>query len=81
MKKGVVSLIKKINSHEVNEQIIHLTLRPSHIDILSIITKCPSVKALHLPYYMQAISRSIKMKIGFLHTWYIRKHAHRSGFV
>jgi hypothetical protein len=82
MKIGVVSSKEEIDFSGANEQMIHLTFRTSNTDILSIVMKCPTMKALHLPlYYMKAISRPTEMMIGSLHTWHIRKHAYRSGFV
>jgi hypothetical protein len=40
MKLGVVSSKEEIDSPGANEQIIHLTFRPTNTDILSIVTKC-----------------------------------------
>ncbi len=82
MKIGVVSSKEEIHSLGANEQVAYLTFRSSNADILSIVTKCPKVKALYLPSsYMKTTSKSTKALIGFLHSWNIRKHAYRNGFV
>jgi len=62
MKIRVVSTKEEIDSLKANEQIIHLTFRPSNTDILAIVTKCPRVKALHVPpSYKKTISKSAEM--------------------
>ncbi|WP_094227370.1 DUF1699 family protein [Methanolobus psychrotolerans] len=62
MKIRVVSSKEEINTLGPNEEIVHLTFRPSNTDILSLVTKCPSVKALHVPpSYKNTISRSTGM--------------------
>jgi hypothetical protein len=81
MKIGVVSP-KEIDSSGANEQMIHLTFKPSNTDILSIVMKCPTVKALYVPPpYMKTISGYIEMMIGSLHGQKIRKQDYRSAFV
>jgi hypothetical protein len=82
MKTGVVSLKREIDSPGANEQIIHLTFRPSNSAILSIVTQCPGVKALHVTtLHMKNISISTKMVIGSLHNRNIRKQDYRSAYV
>jgi len=62
MKIRVVSTKEEIDSLKANEQIIHLTFRPSNTDILSLVTKCPKVKAFHVPpSYKKTISKSAEM--------------------
>lgn len=62
MKIRVVSSKDEISSLGANEQIIHLAFRPSNTDIFTIITKCPKVKALHIPpSYKRTISNSASM--------------------
>ena len=82
MKIGVVSSKEEIDFSGANEQIIHLTFRTSNTDILSIVMKCPTVKALYVSSpYMKTISGYIEMMIGSLHGQKIRKHDFRSAFV
>jgi hypothetical protein len=62
MKIRVVSSKEEIDSLNDKEQMIHLAFRPSNTDILSLVTKSPYVKALHIPpSYMKSISTSTKM--------------------
>ena len=62
MKIRVVSSKEEIASLTDKEEMIHLAFRPSNTDILSLVTKSPNVKALHVPpSYMKSISNSTKM--------------------
>lgn len=62
MKIRVVSSKEEIDRLGKDEKMIHLAFRPSNTDILSIITKCPNLKALHVsPSYKKTISRSTQM--------------------
>ncbi|WP_319506922.1 DUF1699 family protein [uncultured Methanolobus sp.] len=62
MKIRVVSSKEEIDSLTDKEEMIHLAFRPSNTDILSLVTKSPNVKALHIPpSYMKSISTSTKM--------------------
>ncbi|WP_292464574.1 DUF1699 family protein [Methanolobus sp.] len=62
MKIRVVSSKDEINSLGPNEQMIHFAFRPSNTDIFTLITKCPDVKALHIPQsYIKTVSKSIRM--------------------
>lgn len=62
MKIRVVSSKDEINTLSPNEEIVHLAFRPSNTDILSLIMKCPDVKALHIPAsYKRTISNSVMM--------------------
>ncbi len=62
MKIRVVSSKEEIQSLSENEEIVHLAFRPSNTDIFSLVVKCPSVKALHIPSsYKKTISKSAKM--------------------
>lgn len=62
MKIRVVSSKEEINNLDDKEQMIHLAFRPSNTDILLLVSKCPSVKALHIPpSYMKSISKSTRM--------------------
>jgi hypothetical protein len=59
MKIRVVSSKEEVESLSPNEQIIHLAFRPSNTDILTLITRCPELKALHIPTsYKKTISNS-----------------------
>ncbi|MBC7085298.1 MAG: DUF1699 family protein [Methanomethylovorans sp.] len=62
MKIRVVSSKKEINSLSPHEEMVHLAFRPSNTDILTLIMKCPKVKAIHIPNsYKKTISNSVKM--------------------
>lgn len=62
MKIRVVSSKKEIQDLNQDEQIVHLSFRPSNTDILSIVMKCQQVKALHIPSsYIKSISDSSRM--------------------
>ncbi|WP_292471359.1 DUF1699 family protein [Methanolobus sp.] len=62
MKIRVVSSKDEINSLTDKEEMIHLAFRPSNTDILSLVSNCPSVKALHVPTsYIRTISNSTRM--------------------
>lgn len=62
MKIRVVSSKEEINSLSPNEEIVHLAFRPSNTDILTLVTKCPHLKALHVPpSYKRTISKSTQM--------------------
>jgi hypothetical protein len=62
MKIRVVSSKDEINTLSPNEEIVHLAFRPSNTDIFTLVTKCPKVKALHVPpSYKKTISKSTQM--------------------
>ncbi|ETA67806.1 Protein of unknown function (DUF1699) [Methanolobus tindarius DSM 2278] len=62
MKIRVVSSKEEIESLGTNEEMVHLAFRPSNTDILTLVTKCPNVKALHIPTsYKRTISKSTQM--------------------
>lgn len=62
MKIRVISSKEEIDRLHKSEEMVHLSFRPSNTDILSIITKCPDLKALHVPSsYMRTISKSTQM--------------------
>ena len=65
MKIRVVSSKDEISSLSEDEEIVHLAFRPSNKDILSLVMKCPNVKALHIPSsYIRTISGSTKMYLS-----------------
>jgi hypothetical protein len=62
MKIRVISSKEEINNISSNEEMIHLAFRPSNTDVFTLVTKCPNVKALHIPTsYLRTISKSTKM--------------------
>ncbi|WP_292464570.1 DUF1699 family protein [Methanolobus sp.] len=62
MRIRVVSSKDEINTLEYNEQIVHFTFRPSNEDILSLVTQCPDVKAIHISQsHKKTISKSTEM--------------------
>jgi hypothetical protein len=62
VKIRVLSSKEEIDSLTDKEEMIHLAFRPSNTDILSLVTKSPNVKALHIPpSYKKSISTSTKM--------------------
>ena len=61
MRIRVVSSKEEIDELVQNEEIVHLAFRPSNTDILSLIMKCPELKAIHIPNsYRKSISTSAK---------------------
>ena len=61
MKIRVVSSKEEIPTIE-NEEIAHLTFRPSNKDIFTLVKTCPKLKAIHIPTsYMKTISKSTLM--------------------
>ena len=62
MKIRVVSSKEEIGTLGQNEEFVHLAFRPSNTDIFTLVTKCPNVKALHIPKsYKSTISKSAQM--------------------
>ncbi len=62
MKIRVVSSKEEINTLNPNEEMVHLAFRPSNTDILTLIMKCPQIKALYIPSsYRRTISNSVTM--------------------
>ena len=62
MKIRILSSKEEIESLGPKEEIIHLAFRPSNVDIFSLVTKCPEVRALHIPSsYYKTVSTSAKM--------------------
>lgn len=62
MKMRVVSSKDEISTLGQSEQIIHLAFRPSNTDVLSLVKKCPKVKALHVPpSYKRTISTTTEL--------------------
>ncbi|ADI74425.1 Protein of unknown function DUF1699 [Methanohalobium evestigatum Z-7303] len=62
MRIRVISSKDDINNLNENEEIVHLAFRPSNTDIFSIVSKCPDIKAFHIPNsYLKTLSQSAKM--------------------
>jgi hypothetical protein len=61
MKIRVVSSKDEIPTIE-NEEIAHITFRPSNKDIFTLVRTCPKLKAIHIPTsYTKTISKSTLM--------------------
>ncbi|WP_292486210.1 DUF1699 family protein [Methanohalobium sp.] len=62
MKIRVISTKDDIDNLNENEEMIHLTFRPSNKDLFSIVNKSPNIKAVQVPSsYMRSLSKSAKM--------------------
>jgi len=62
MKIRIVSSKDEIETLSNDEEILHLTFRPSSEDFLLLIMKCPNLKALHISdSFKKTISISIQM--------------------
>jgi hypothetical protein len=62
MKIRVVSSKDEIDSLDTEEEMVHLTFRPSNKDIMILVNKCPNLKAIHVASsFMKTISESTKM--------------------
>ena len=65
MKIRVVSSKDEIETLSNDWDIVHIAFRPSDKDILSVVGKCPNVKALHIPSsYIKTISGSTQMYLS-----------------
>jgi len=61
----VVSSKDEIETLSNDGEIVHIAFRPSDKDILSLVMKCPNLKALHIPRsYNKSISGSIQMYLS-----------------
>ncbi len=62
MKIRVVSSKDEIDTLNRNEEMIHLTFRPSNKDIMILANMCPKLKAIHVASsFMKTISDSTRM--------------------
>ncbi|MDR0767083.1 MAG: DUF1699 family protein [Methanosarcinales archaeon] len=62
MKIRVINSKEDIETLKTNDKIIHLAFRPSTKDIMTLVSRCPSVKAIHVPNsYRKTMSESIQM--------------------
>lgn len=61
MKIRIVSSKDEIGTLKTGDQIVHLAFRPSNKDIMTLVSLCPSVKAIHIPSsYKRTLSESIQ---------------------
>ncbi|WNY28011.1 hypothetical protein MmiEs2_01910 [Methanimicrococcus stummii] len=62
MKIRIISSKDEIGTLKSGDKIVHLAFRPSNKDIMTLISLCPSVKAIHIPSsYKKTLSESIQM--------------------
>lgn len=62
MKIRIVSSKEEIGTLKSADKIVHLAFRPSNKDIMTLVSLCPSVKAIHIPCsYKKTLSESIQM--------------------
>lgn len=64
MKIRVISSRDEIGSLTPNEKIVHLSFRPSNVDFLNLMQRCPRLRAVQIPpSYRKTMSNAIR---GFL---------------
>ncbi|WNY23701.1 hypothetical protein MmiHf6_10140 [Methanimicrococcus hongohii] len=62
MKIRIVSSKEEIGTLKSGDKIVHLAFRPSNKDVMTLVSLCPSVKAVHIPSsYKKTLSESIQM--------------------
>lgn len=62
MKIRIISSKDEIGTLKTGDQIVHLAFRPSNKDIMTLVSLCPSIKAIHIPSsYKKTLSESIQM--------------------
>lgn len=62
MKIRIISSKDEISTLKSADKIVHLAFRPSNKDVMTLISLCPSVKAIHIPSsYKKTLSESIQM--------------------
>lgn len=62
MKIRVVSSKKEIDTLNANERLVHLAFRASNTDFLSLMKKCPRLRAVQIPpSYKKTMSNAITM--------------------
>jgi len=62
MKMRIISSKNEIAEVKPNEEVVHLTFRPSNKDIFQILTKCPDLQAVHIPEsYYNTVSKTVKL--------------------
>ncbi len=64
MKIRVISTRDEIQNLNFNEKVIHISFRPSNVDFLNLMKKCPRLRAIQVPpSYLKTMSKAMK---GFL---------------
>ena len=62
MKIRVVSSREEIFTLNPNERVVHLAFRPSNVDLLSLMNRCPRLRAVQLPpSYLKTMSRAMRL--------------------
>jgi hypothetical protein len=62
MKLRVVSSKNEIPDLNPNERIVHLAFRPSNVDFLTLMKRCPRLRAIQVPpSYHKTMSKAIKV--------------------
>ncbi|MDV0445098.1 hypothetical protein MmiAt1_06550 [Methanimicrococcus sp. At1] len=63
MKIRIVSSKDEIGTLKSGDKIIHLAFRPSNKDIMTLISRCSSVQAIHIPgSYKKTLSEKNNLK-------------------
>lgn len=62
MRLRIVSSKREISELNSDEEIVHLTFRPSNTDVVALIHACSNLAAVHIPNsYKQTMSKSARM--------------------
>jgi len=62
MKLRVVSSKNEIPDLNLNEKLVHLAFRPSNVDFLSLMKRCPRLRAIQVPpSYHKTMSKAIRV--------------------
>jgi hypothetical protein len=62
MKLRVVSSKNEIPDLKPNEKLVHLAFRPSNVDFLALMKRCPRLRAIQVPpSYHKTISKAIRV--------------------
>jgi hypothetical protein len=65
MKIRIVSIKSEIPELNPTERIVHLAFRPSNVDLIELIRKCPRLRAIQMPHsYVKTLSDSIQAVLG-----------------
>jgi hypothetical protein len=68
MRIRIVSQKSEIPDLNPDERILHLTFRPSNIDVLRLLDTCPKLEAIQVPKsFKRTISKSIKAYLSIKH--------------
>jgi len=62
MRFRVVSSKNEINGLSPNERMVHLAFRPSNVDLLNLMKRCPRLRVVQLPpSYYKTMSKAMKL--------------------